>query len=155
MFSLRSDPCPEWIYDVLLSYCVNDDSAKSFASLLYTTLTEAGVDVFKDDGKLRSGDQISYFSSVLHAIGVSRISIIVFSRNYAASQWCMEELEKIMECRRTISQRVIPVFYEVDPSDVFMQEGAFGEGFEDKLISWRAALSEANNILGLHSVDSR
>ncbi|XP_057436791.1 disease resistance protein RPV1-like isoform X3 [Lotus japonicus] len=66
----------------------------------------------------------------------------------------MEELEKIMECRRTISQRVIPVFYEVDPSDVFMQEGAFGEGFEDKLISWRAALSEANNILGLHSVDS-
>lgn len=163
MSSSSSNPSPKWIYDVFLSYCVND-SAKSFSSLLYTSLTEAGVHVFRDDDdELRSGDQIT--PSALHAIGVSRISIIVFSRNYGASEWCLQELEKIMECRRTIFQNVFPLFYEVDRSDVSRQQGAFGEAFddlvqritveEDTLKSWRRALRKATKMLEFSFVDLR
>lgn len=61
-----------------------------------------------------------------------------------------------MECHRTIGQMVMPCYYGVDPSDVRKQTGTFGEAFgkleslveEKKLMSWRAALTEASNIKG-------
>jgi len=51
------------------------------------------------DDKLRSGEEIS--PSLLKAIEESAISIIVLSKNYASSQWCLDELMKILECRKT------------------------------------------------------
>ncbi|KEH15786.1 disease resistance protein (TIR-NBS-LRR class) [Medicago truncatula] len=69
--------------------------------------------------------------SLLKAIGWSRISIVVLSINYANSRWCMFELEKIMEIGRTGGMVVVPVFYEVDPSEVRHQEGQFGKALED------------------------
>ena len=63
------------------------------------------------------------------AIEESRISLIVFSKNYTASRWCLDELVKILECRKTLQQIVLPIFYDVDPSDVQMQKWIVAEAF--------------------------
>ncbi|XP_045797631.1 disease resistance protein RUN1-like [Trifolium pratense] len=152
----NNDKNPSWIYDVFLSFC-DEDTADSFASYLYTALTAAEIVVFRDDSKLRNQDQIiTSTHSVLHAIEGSRLSIIVFSRNYADSTCCLQELEKIMECSRTIDQMVIPVFYGVSLFDVHHQGGMFGEAFKDlaQRISKNDKSSEGSNILGF-VVDSR
>ncbi|MCH82935.1 NBS-LRR resistance protein, partial [Trifolium medium] len=116
------------LYDVFLSFRGEDSRAK-FISHLHSSLQNAGIYVFKDDDEIQRGDQISI--SLLRAIGQSRISIVVLSTNYANSRWCLLELEKIMEIGRSRGLVVVPIFYEVDPSEVRHQKGQFGKAFED------------------------
>ncbi|BBH03036.1 Disease resistance protein TIR-NBS-LRR class family [Prunus dulcis] len=130
-------------------------------------LKEAGFNVFIDDEELEKGEDITAelvfrlkkkTAELVQAILGSRISVIVFSRRYAASSWCLEELVKIMECKRTLGQMVFPIFYDVDPSDVRKQTGWFGEAFvkhedrflldTDKVQRWRSALTEAATLSG-------
>ena len=94
----------------------------------------------------------------MKTIEESRISIAVFSKNYAHSKWCLDELAKIMECRKEKQQIVLPVFYHVDPSDVRKQTGSFGEAFSiheknvdaEKVQRWRDSLTDASNLSGHH-----
>ncbi|KAK7273962.1 hypothetical protein RIF29_15030 [Crotalaria pallida] len=147
-------PKTKWIHNVFLSFR-GEDTRKSFTSHLYAAFQSAGIEVYMDD-KLERGENIS--SSLLQAIEGARISIIIFSINYANSRWCLEEAEKIMECHRTIGQEVLPVFYGVEPSEVRKQIGTFGKAFEglvqrisvknDTLFSWKRALTEAANLSG-------
>ncbi|KAL0647652.1 hypothetical protein Bca4012_045943 [Brassica carinata] len=78
---------------------------------------------------------------------------VVVSRNYAASSWCLDELLKIMECKDAFEQTIIPIFYEVDPSDVRRQSGSFGEDVEShsdkkKVKKWKEALTILAAISG-------
>ena len=52
---------------------------------------------------------------------------------------------------------VVPIFYNVDPSDVRKQMGTFTQAFvehekqfKEKVGTWRAALSHVANIVGYH-----
>ncbi|CAJ2655770.1 unnamed protein product [Trifolium pratense] len=150
------------MYDVFLSFRGEDSRAK-FMSHLHSSFQNAGIDSFRDDDKIQRGDQISI--SLLQAIGRSRLAIVVFSKNYANSRWCLLELEKIMEIGRDRGLVVVPVFYEVDPSDVRHQKGHFGKVFDD-LISknsvdestksrWQRDLYEICGIAGFVLIDSR
>ncbi|KAF5481845.1 hypothetical protein F2P56_002465 [Juglans regia] len=144
-----------WNFDVFLSFR-GADTRKNFTDHLYFALRDAGINTFKDDNELRRGEDLT--SELLQAIQGSRISVVVFSRTYAASRWCLEELVKIMECRRTVRQLVLPIFYDVDASDVRHQTGSFAEAFAkhekrylsdiDKVLKWRKALIEAANLSG-------
>ena len=85
------------------------------------------------------------------------ISVVVFSENYAYSKWCLDELDKIMQCSREKGQKVLPIFYHVDPSDVRKQTGSFGEAFarygngtEERVLRWRAALTQDGGLAGWH-----
>jgi hypothetical protein len=81
-------------------------------------------------------------------------------KNYASSTWCLDELVKIVECRKNNGQLVLPVFYKVDPSEVRKQDRDFGvalakheENFKnnmDKVQSWRTALNEVGCLSGWH-----
>ncbi|XP_028763070.1 TMV resistance protein N-like [Neltuma alba] len=113
-------------FDVFLSFR-GEDTRKSFTTHLYYALKQAGIEVFMDEEGIERGENIS--SSLLGAIENSRISIIIFSKNYAGSSWCLQELEKIMECYK-IHQEVFPIFYDVQPSDVRKQQNAFGKAWE-------------------------
>ncbi|KRH65672.1 hypothetical protein GLYMA_03G054100v4 [Glycine max] len=115
-------------YDVFLSFR-GDDTRASFTSHLYTALHNAGISVFKDDETLPRGNKIS--TSLGLAIEESRLYVVVFSKNYAGSLWCLQELEKIMECHKATGQVVVPVFYDVDPSEVRHQTGHFGQAFRN------------------------
>nr|CDK13059.1 TIR-NBS-LRR disease resistance protein [Malus domestica] len=137
------------LYEVFISFR-GEDTRKNFTGHLYEALTKAGINAFIDD-ELRRGEDIT--SELVQAIQGSRISIIVFSRRYSDSSWCLEELVKIMECRRTLGQLVLPIFYDVDPSHVRKQTGSFAQSFlkhtdEKKVERWRAALTEASNLSG-------
>ncbi|WJX83529.1 hypothetical protein P8452_66189 [Trifolium repens] len=152
------------IYDVFLSFRGEDTRAK-FISHLYASLQNAGIYVFRDDDEIQRGDRISV--SLLQAIGKSRISIVVLSRNYANSRWCMLELENIMDISRTQGMVVVPVFYEIGPSEVRHQTGKFGEDFgslvsriasdtdSTKLINWKTALTEVGGTAGVVIINSR
>lgn len=142
-------------YDVFLSFR-GEDTRKTFTGHLYAALTAAGISTFIDDDDLPRGENIS--SELFRAIQGSRISVIVLSRNYGASTWCLEELEKIMECKTSVGHMVLPIFYDVDPSEVRRQKGSFAEAFRnheerlgsdsDKVLSWRKALEQASDLSG-------
>jgi hypothetical protein len=83
------------------------------------------------------------------------MSLAVFSENYASSGWCLDELVTILESRK-MGQIVIPVFYNIDPSQIRHQTGSYAHSFarheerfnEEKVIKWRDALREASNLSG-------
>ena len=113
-----SSTIPQKRYDMCLSFR-GMDTRDNFVSHLYAALTRQGIITFMDDG-IDRGEDIS--PAILRAIEESNVSVIVFSKNYASSPWCLDELVKIIQCMRTDGQKVLPVFYEVDPSDVYKLE---------------------------------
>ncbi|XP_061375826.1 disease resistance protein RPV1-like isoform X2 [Gastrolobium bilobum] len=148
--------------DVFLSFR-GEDTRTNFISHLYKALYKKPVNAFIDDN-LRRGEDV--WPALSKAIEESHISVVVFSENYASSKWCLEELVKILECRKDHGQVVMPVFYETDPSDIRKQAGTYETAFakherdlrvedsesnKQKVLKWRVALSEAANISGWDS----
>ncbi|XP_028793776.1 TMV resistance protein N-like, partial [Neltuma alba] len=139
--------------DVFLSFR-GEDTRHSFTVILYNALRRKGINAFIDDKKLGKGKRIS--PALLKAIEKSRISIIVFSRNYATSSWCLDELDHIIQCKKKKNQLVMPIFYKVNPMDVQYQTNSFGEAMAahenrfrndlEKVRKWRSALSEAASL---------
>ena len=105
-------------FDVFLSFR-GEDTRYGFISHLYEALCKRGIHTFIDD-KLPRGAKIS--AQLFKTIEKSTVSIIVFSKNYASSSWCLNELAKIIEC----TKKVLPIFYQVPPSEVRKQKGDFG-----------------------------
>ncbi|KAM5549044.1 hypothetical protein ABKV19_000454 [Rosa sericea] len=151
-FSTRS-----YTHDVFLSFR-GEDTRYNFTGHLHRDLVQRGINTFIDDDDLPRGEKIS--EALLRAIEGSKLSLIVFSENYASSKWCLDELVHILECRGSKNQMVWPIFYKVDPADVRHQRGTFSTAlaenerrFEDdknKVLRWREALSEAANLSGWH-----
>ncbi|XP_019151054.1 PREDICTED: TMV resistance protein N-like [Ipomoea nil] len=142
-----------WHYDVFLSFR-GEDTRKSFTDHLFAALCRAGVHTFRDAEELRKGEDIS--TDLIKAIQESKISIIVFSKTYVSSRWCLEELVKILECKEKTNQVVLHVFYDVDPSQVRKQTGEFGEALAQhqqrfgtkKVSQWKTALTKVANFSG-------
>ena len=141
-------------FDVFLSFR-GEDTHLGFIGHLYNALCQRGINTFIDYN-LQRGEEIS--AGLLKIIESSRISIIIFSENYTSSTWCIDELAKIVECKKK-DQLVWLVFYNVDPLEVCNQKGKFGEALskhEEKLKdnkkvqSWKEALHEVANISGWH-----
>ncbi|KAM5549906.1 disease resistance protein RUN1-like [Rosa sericea] len=153
----ESSSPPRWKYDVFLSFR-GEDTRKAFTDHLYTALDHQGIITFRDDPELHKGEAIS--PALFAAIKESRFSLIVLSQNYASSTWCLEELVRILECMKE-REAVLPIFYDVDPSDVRKQTGSFGEAFanheerfsddKEKVRRWRSALTEVASFSGWNS----
>ncbi|XP_059653788.1 disease resistance protein RUN1-like [Cornus florida] len=79
-------------------------------------------------------------------------------KHYTSSDWCLDELVKIMDCKRTLNQIVIPIFYDGEASDVRKQKGCYSFDqpnpshrmqFDLKSVEkWRSALTEASHLSG-------
>ncbi|KAG6670485.1 hypothetical protein I3843_Q061100 [Carya illinoinensis] len=132
-----------WTHDVFLSFR-GEDVRQKFISHLHHALNKRGINTFIDD-ELKRGEEIS--QALFQTIEGSMISII-----------CLNELLKILECMETVKQIVLPVFYDVDPSDVKHQQGSFGEGFaklkdrfesNEEVLKWKAALEKLANMSGV------
>ncbi|TQE04833.1 hypothetical protein C1H46_009547 [Malus baccata] len=155
-----------WNYDVFLSFS-GVDTRNGFTGHLHAALTDRGYQAYIDEDDLERGEEIK--EELFRAIEEARISIIVFSKSYADSSWCLDELVKIMECRYKLGQRVLPIFYHVDPSHVRKQNGDLAQAFQkheegireekddkeheakqERVKQWRKALTEAANLSGQH-----
>ncbi|KAG5573754.1 hypothetical protein H5410_063520 [Solanum commersonii] len=145
------------IYDAFLSFR-GEDTRRTFVSHLYNALIQGRIDVFKDDERLETGKSIS--DELPKAIEESKFAIVIFSESYASSKWCLDELAHIIKCRKELKQIVIPIFYNVDPSDVRHQTQTFAESFSqheekykddmEKIQRWRDAFAESGKISGYH-----
>ncbi|CAA0403325.1 unnamed protein product [Arabidopsis thaliana] len=139
-------------YHVFPSFC-GEDVRRNFLSHLHKELQHNGIDAFKDGGIKRSR---SIWPELKQAIWESKIFIVVLSKNYAGSCWCLDELVEIMECREVVGKTLVPIFYDVDPSSVRKQTGDFGKAFdkicdvrtEEERQRWRQALTNVGNIAG-------
>ncbi|KAL4597127.1 hypothetical protein ACB092_12G213400 [Castanea dentata] len=135
----------EYEYDVFVSFC-EEDTRTSFTGHLFAAFDRKKIRAYRGE---EAGPEL------LKEIKTSNIAVVVFSKNYATSHLCLDELVKIMECKRLFNQRVIPVFYDVSPSEVRKQKGNLAEALlmnapEDKVNSWKVALTDAANLAGLH-----
>lgn len=161
-YSLSPPPPPPFLqekYDVFLSFR-GEDTRENFTSHLYDALCRKKIETYIDY-KLERGDEISL--ALLKAIQGSRLSIIIFSENYASSPWCLDELVHILRCKEKSSQLVVPIFYHIDPSCVRKQRGSYEialsvleERFNKKKVNqWRNALTAAANLSGWDSLVTR
>ncbi|CAN8255910.1 unnamed protein product [Cochlearia groenlandica] len=145
-------PSRIWTHQVFPSFR-GEDVRRGFLSHVQKELKAKGIAAFIDDEMKRSG---SIGPELFRAITESKIAIVLLSRNYASSSWCLNELSEIMKCKEEIGQTVMTIFYGVDPSDVRNQTGEFGKAFEKTCVGkteevkqrWRRALTNVANILG-------
>ncbi|XP_048428572.1 disease resistance protein RPV1-like isoform X1 [Pyrus x bretschneideri] len=152
-----SSSVPDWKYDVFLNFR-GEDTRRTFIGHLYKALVQNSINTFIDAEELRKGNGLS---QLLTAISDSRLSVVVFSQNYASSTWCLKELVQILQCMDQKKQIVIPIFYEVDPSHVRKIKGSFEEAFSkheddpnadmEEVQRWRSALQRAPDLCGWDS----
>ncbi|GKB65357.1 Toll/interleukin-1 receptor domain-containing protein, partial [Tanacetum coccineum] len=93
-------------YDVFLSFR-GEDTRKNFVDHLYHALIQKSIVTYMDDENIKQGKMIS--DELIKAIEDSKSYIIVFSKNYASSSWCLEELVKIIECQKMAEHTAYPV----------------------------------------------
>ncbi|RID71131.1 hypothetical protein BRARA_C03088 [Brassica rapa] len=153
--SSSSSLARSWLYHVFLSFR-GEDVRKTFLSHVLEKLENKGINVFIDN-EIERGESVG--PELVKAIRHSRVAVVLLSRNYASSSWCLDELVEIMKCREEFGQTVMTIFYQVDPSDVRKQTGDFGKAFEKTCVgkteevkqAWRQALKDVAGIAGYHS----
>ncbi|CAN6974273.1 unnamed protein product [Brassica oleracea var. botrytis] len=144
-----------WTHDVFPSFR-GEDVRKHFLSHIKMEFERKGITPFSDN-EIKRGESIG--PELIKAIRGSKIAIILVSRNYASSRWCLGELVEIMKCSEELGQTVMAIFYKVDPSDVKNLTGDFGKVFrktcagetKECIGRWRQALAKVATVAGYHS----
>jgi len=147
-------------YEVFLSFR-GSDTRLTITDSLYAAMIRARICVFKDDEELRVGEEIR--GELLRAISNSKIYIPIFSKDYASSKWCLRELAHMVEHRKRGGKVILPIFYDVDASDLKLRIGSYGKALENhenqssKIVAkqWEEALKEVAAIKGLNLKDLR
>jgi len=155
--SLSSFTC-DWTYDVFLSFR-GIDTRNNFTADLYNSLQhQRGIQTFIDHEEIHKGEEIT--PALLQAIKETRIFIAIFSPNYASSAFCLTELVMILETSKSQGRLFLPVFYDVNPSEIRHLTGTYAEAFakhevrfedeKDMVQKWKDALCQAANMSGWH-----
>nr|XP_048319797.1 probable WRKY transcription factor 19 isoform X4 [Ziziphus jujuba var. spinosa] len=156
----------EYEFEVFLSFR-GKDTRRGFTGHLYDALHKKNIRTFMDDKKAETGYKIS--PQLRKAMMGSKIWIIVFSKDFASSRWCLDEVRQILECNRNrngeIKGNVIPIFYGIKPTVVRQQEESYAvafakhaECFKDRIEmvqQWRDALDEVCDVAGHDSENFR
>ena len=131
---------------------------KGFLSHVRKGLERKGIIAFVDD-KIERGESVG--PVLVGAIRQSRVAVVLLSRNYASSSWCLDELVEILKRKEDQGKIVMTFFYKVDPSCVRKQNGDFGSIFEktcegktkELKLRWTKALTDVANIEGDYSLN--
>ncbi|XP_065854257.1 disease resistance protein RPV1-like [Euphorbia lathyris] len=138
-------------HDVFLSFR-GEDAWDNFASHLYAGLCRKKIKTFICNEVNR--EEVT--SVLLKEIEESKISVVIFSEDYVDSPRCLDELVKILECKRTRKHEIIPVFYSISALDIHDLVVRFDDASaknspnqdRDKVKKWKDALTEAANLSG-------
>ncbi|GJX51638.1 Toll/interleukin-1 receptor domain-containing protein [Tanacetum coccineum] len=101
----------------VVPHCIRDRfiALNFLAACLYEVgHVQSSLFLIDDNKKIEQGERIS--NQLKKSIEDSKFYIIIFSKNYASSSWCLEELVKIMECQKMTEHTTFPVFYDVEPT---------------------------------------
>jgi hypothetical protein len=135
------------------------DVKKDFVAHLHEALFDAGLHLFTDMESLVKGQHGQ--TSIYEALRGASVHVAVFSKGYADSTYCLDELCTMLESKK----RVIPVFYDVSPDDLKCtnkrQKGPYAEAFRTThrnqakadVEKWKKALSDAAELFGFRLAD--
>ncbi|PKI53017.1 toll/interleukin-1 receptor-like protein [Punica granatum] len=148
-------------YDVFLCFH-GKDTREGFTSYLHDALRHSGIKAFMDV-QLPKGRPLN---DLIEMIPKSRFTVVVFSENFASSEWCLDELARIVECKDNMGLEVLPVFYKVEPSELTDQLkgrtveylAEHGKRHGEKVQRWRRALKVFGRLEGLpykHGIESQ
>lgn len=114
-------------WDVFVNFR-GKDTRNEYVDYVYRDLTNFPVEVFLDDRELVIGEKIK--PKLMEAIQQSKMYVVVFSKDYASSTWCLEELAEIFKCYKEYNRPIIAVYYRIEPSVVRCQRESFKTSFE-------------------------
>jgi hypothetical protein len=122
-------------FDVFLNHR-GPDVKGGFASHLHQALQEARCRPFLDKESLEKGQDGQ--KEIYEALRCASVHVAIFSKQYADSKYCLDELCAMLESEKLI----IPVFYDVSPSDLHckLQSGPYTKAF--RKIHWRRSPSD-------------
>ncbi|XP_027906193.1 TMV resistance protein N-like isoform X2 [Vigna unguiculata] len=143
------------MYDVLINFA-GEDIQRKFVSHLDSVLTSVGISTF-----LHHQNAVKEMYTEEPILNMCQVVIVVFTKTYSQSAWCLHQLQQIIQWHETYRRHVLPVYYEIQPSDVRLQKGDFGKAFtetahqtfsgkqlEHGMSRWRYALTKAANFFG-------
>ncbi|XVF81827.1 hypothetical protein PTKIN_Ptkin15bG0187300 [Pterospermum kingtungense] len=142
-------------YQVFLSFR-GEDTRHNFTSHLLKALKDRGISVYFDEEKLETGEELS--PALLTAVAESQIAVVILSKDYASSSWCLRELFEIMEWYKKGQLVVVPVFYHIPPSDVRKHCGNLKKSFykhhrqkpANEVQRWKSSFAEVGTLKGWH-----
>ncbi len=141
-------------FDVFLNHR-GPDVKRGFAYNLYKALQKAGCRPFLDMESLEKGQHGQ--KKIYEALGCASVHVAIFSKDYAASDYCLDELCAMLESEKLI----IPVFYDVSPNDLRckLHNGPYTKAFrkipwrkQASVKKWKEALSKAAQLSGFELV---
>ncbi|KAL8262640.1 hypothetical protein R6Q59_023989 [Mikania micrantha] len=151
-------------YDVFLSFR-SKDTRNDFTYHLYNALLDSGIITFLNDEEIETREPLK--PELESAIRSSKASVIILSKNYASSTWCLDELVLILHQKSICKQYVIPIFYHVEPTHARKLHNSFKEAMADhkqkmeaetdaekrsqfakKMESWKMALTQVSDLKG-------
>jgi hypothetical protein len=142
-------------FDVFLNHR-GPDVKRSFAAHLYQALQERCCP-FLDMESLEKGQPGQ--KKIYEALGCASVHVAIFSKHYADSDYCLDELCAMLESEKLI----IPVFYDVSPNDLHckLHNGPYTKAFRkirrwghaSKVRKWKEALRRAAQLSGFKLVD--
>ncbi|CAK9229345.1 unnamed protein product, partial [Sphagnum troendelagicum] len=130
------------------------DVKMNFVAHLHEALLQARLHPFTDMESLVQGQPGQ--PSIYEALRGASVHVAVFSRGYADSTYCLDELCAMLESKKLL----IPVFYDVSPGDLKctneLQNGAYANAFREthknqpqaQVEKWKKALSDAAELNG-------
>jgi hypothetical protein len=144
------------MFDVFLNHR-GPDVKGGFASHLHQALQEARCRPFLDKESLEKGQHGQ--KKISEALGCASVHVAIFSKHYADSDYCLDELCAMLESEKLI----IPVFYDVSPNDLHckLRNGPYTKAFRkihgrrsrSEVKKWKDALRMAAQLYGFKLAD--
>ncbi len=137
-------------YDVFLNYR-GPDVKRTFVAHLYDALCAAGFHPFLDKESLIIGEPSG--KAMKEALSRADVHVPIFSKGYAESRHCLQELHDMLESGKLI----IPVFYDVEVAHLSRPyNGPFAEGLcqhkkrgrHQDVERWETALAKVADLQG-------
>ncbi|KAF8044711.1 hypothetical protein N665_7198s0001 [Sinapis alba] len=145
--NVQAEPLPPR-HEVYLSFR-GEEVREGFISHLVGGLRRAGINVFIDSGLMMGERLIDLFRKIEE----SKIVLVVFSRKYMESLWCLNEMIKIKECMDEEKLVAIPIFFKVRPSELkeLLYEACKSRDNVPTHImnNWKVALKSIKSKMGL------
>ncbi|KAG0588250.1 hypothetical protein KC19_2G228700 [Ceratodon purpureus] len=137
-------------YDVFINHR-GPDVKKTFVAHLNASLRRDGFRPFLDAKDISQGRHV--FKSIDKALTGACVHVAVFSKRYAESKYCLNELCDMLRS----GQVILPVFYGVNAEDLRrIESGPFNKGFEkhvkrgrtEEIGKWKEALRKVADHRG-------
>ncbi|KAG0607358.1 hypothetical protein M758_8G022100 [Ceratodon purpureus] len=137
-------------YDVFINHR-GPDVKKTFVAHLNAALRRNGFRPFLDAKDI--GQRRHVFKSIDKALKGASVHVAVFSKRYAESKYCLNELCDMLRS----GQVILPVFYGVNAEDLrWIENGPLKKGFEkhvkrgrtEEIEKWKEALRKVADYRG-------